>query len=254
MNYYLSTIAEDAAPVAREYGLGLEIAEYCTAWNMDERFAETDALVLTKLEGIQKRILHAPFNELFPCAIDPRARALAQDRYRQALALAQCYGADKVVIHGGYNPWLYYPQWYVEQSIAFWRDFIGEVPETMEICLENVLEETPQMLLDILDATEDPRLGLCLDVGHVNAYSPQPPMAWLEQCARHIRHFHMHNNLGDWDSHSALMEGSIPMAELLQRANVLCPEASVTMELRETAPSIRWLIESNLYGGASWKI
>ena len=36
--FYLSTIAADAAGTARQYAIGLEIAEYCTACNMDEHF------------------------------------------------------------------------------------------------------------------------------------------------------------------------------------------------------------------------
>ena len=31
---FLSTIASDAVRVAKVYGVNLEIAEYCTAWNM----------------------------------------------------------------------------------------------------------------------------------------------------------------------------------------------------------------------------
>ena len=80
--FYLSTISADAADTARRYGLGLEIAEYCTAYNMDGHFPETDAAVREKLAGIARATLHAPFSELFPCAIDPRARALAADRFR----------------------------------------------------------------------------------------------------------------------------------------------------------------------------
>ena len=106
---YLSTIAADAERQARCLNLGLEIAEYCTAWNMDERFPQTDSLVREKLNGVDRRIFHAPFNELFPCAIDPRARELAAFRYRQAMVLAESYGAEKIVIHGGYSPRLYYP-------------------------------------------------------------------------------------------------------------------------------------------------
>ena len=64
--FYLSTIAPDAAGIAREYGLGLEIAEYCTAWNMDEKFDAVDPDVQKKLEGITSSTLHAPYNELFP--------------------------------------------------------------------------------------------------------------------------------------------------------------------------------------------
>ena len=244
---YLSTIEEYAQDTARSYGLGLEIAEFCTAWNMDDKFTETDSLVRQKLEGIQNRILHAPFNELFPCAIDPKARELARERYRQAIRLAARYGARKVVIHGGYNPWIYYPVWYTEQSILFWEAFMKEVPEGVEICLENVLEEEPGMLLNIVRSVGDSRLGICLDVGHVNAYSRVPVEQWLETCARDIRHFHIHNNDGTWDTHSALDQGTIPMRDLLTRAEVLCPGATFTLELTKSASSLRWLQEEGLW-------
>ena len=71
-NVYLSTIAPDAVHMAKEYGIHLEIAEYCTAWNMDEKFGGVDQVVRKKLDGISQSVLHAPFNELFPCAIDWR--------------------------------------------------------------------------------------------------------------------------------------------------------------------------------------
>lgn len=240
-NIYISTIADDDAETARQYGLGLEIAEYCTAYNMDDHFAETDAVVQKKLEGIPRRILHAPFNELFPCAIDPKARELAKQRYVQAIRLAEHYGADKVVIHGGYNPWLYYPVWYVEQSILFWKDFLRGLSEGITICLENVLEEEPGMLLDIVKAVDDPRLRLCLDVGHVNAYSKISVMDWLEAQASYISHFHIHNNDGSWDTHQALMNGSIPMEEFLQKADLLCYNATFTLEVMEADASVCWM-------------
>ncbi len=242
--FYISTIAPDGAEVARKYGLGLEIAEYCTAWNMDEKFPETDATLREKLMGIPKRVLHAPFNELFPCAIDPKARALAAERYKQAIDLAKKYGAEKVIIHGGYNPRIYYPVWYVEQSVLFWKDFLQETD--MPIVLENVLEETPDMLLDIVKGVADPRLRLCLDVGHVNAYSGIPVMDWLKAWVPYLSHFHIHNNDGSCDSHCALMQGTIPMKELLLTARELCPDATFSLEVMEAEPSVKWL-EENLW-------
>ena len=44
-NLYLSTIAPDAVYMAKEYGIHLEISEYCTAWNMDEKFENVDQVV-----------------------------------------------------------------------------------------------------------------------------------------------------------------------------------------------------------------
>ena len=243
---YISTIASDAAAAAREFGLGLEIAEYCTAWNMDEHFPETHAAVTGKLAGVKNRLFHAPYNELFPCAIDLKARQLARDRYRQAIDLALSYGAKKVIIHGGHNPWLYYPVWYVEQSIPFWQEFMRDLPEGVELCLENVLEDEPYMLRDIVKAVDDPRLRLCLDVGHANAYSKIPVLQWLTDFAPWLSHFHIHNTPGDRDAHQALFDGTIPKAELLRRADELCPDATYTMEVLEAGPSVRWLIDANI--------
>ena len=244
-NIYLSTIADDASKIARKYGLGIEIAEYCTAWNMDDEFTATDASVQVKLDGIERKVLHAPFNELFPCAIDRKARALAADRYRQAIELAKRYGSTKVIIHGGYNPWIYYPVWYVEQSILFWKEFLKEDP-SVEIVLENVLETEPQWLLDIAKGVDDPRLKLCLDIGHVNAYSKIPLMDWLESWATYLSHFHIHNNDGSRDQHNALNDGNIPMKDFLLRAEELCPNATFTFELMKDEPSMKWLAENGL--------
>lgn len=242
--FYLSTISTDAADTARQYGLGLEIAEYCTAYNMDENFSETDAAVRKELVGITRTTLHAPFNELFPCAIDPRARRLAADRFREAIGLAKRYGADKVIVHGGYNPRIYYPCWYTEQSAIFWKDFLREDPG-VDIVLENVLEEEPSYLLDIVRTAEHPRLGLCLDVGHANAYSAVLVLEWLERFAPYLRHFHIHNNDGSFDAHAPLNAGSIPMKALLERALTLCPAATFALELPENAAQgARWLSEN----------
>ena len=244
-NIYLSTIADDASEIAGKYGLGIEIAEYCTAWNMDDDFTATDASVQVKLDGIERKVLHAPFNELFPCAIDKKARVLAADRYRQAIELAKRYGSPKVIIHGGYNPWIYFPVWYVEQSILFWKEFLREDPG-VEIVLENVLETEPQWLLDIVKGVDDPRLKLCLDIGHVNAYSKISVMDWLESWAPYLSHFHVHNNDGTRDQHNALDDGNIPMKEFLLRTEELCPNATFTFELMKDEPSMMWLAENGL--------
>ena len=239
---YLSTVDPRAGELARELGLGVEIAEYCTAWNMDREYPQTDERLRGALAGNPRRILHGPFNELFPCAIDPEARDLAARRYRQAIALARDYGADKVVIHAGFNPWLYYPVWFREQSAVFWREFLAEDPG-VEIVLENVLEQEPEWMTEILRAVDSPRLRLCLDVGHVNAYSPVDAAQWLRRCAPWISHFHLHNNNGTRDAHDPLFRGSIPMEELLTLAGDLCPEATFTLELPDAENSARELMK-----------
>ena len=238
---YISTIDEQAGDLARRYGLGIEIAEFCTAWNMDDRLAEAEKQVRAQVWDVPNRVLHAPFSELFPCAIDPLVRKTAAYRYRQAIALAKEYGAKKVIIHGGFYEKLYFPEWFTEQSILFWKDFLKEDPG-VDIVLENVLEPGPELLTQIVKAVDHPKLKLCLDVGHVNAYSKIPLLDWLEDCAPYLSHFHLHNNDGTRDTHSPLTEGTIPMGHLLEKINTLCPRATVTLELMEAESSVRWLL------------
>ena len=235
-----STVAEDALSAAKRCGSGLELAQFCTACNMDERFAQTDAEVKTMLKALSAPVLHGPFNELFPCAIDPKARGLAAERYRQAAELCPVYGCAKLVLHGGYNPKLYYPMWYIPESVKFWKSFMAQDPD-VTVCLENVFEETPEMLLEIAEAVDDRRIRLCLDLGHVNAYSAVPAETWLRIWAPYISHFHVHNNPGDADMHQCPGEGSLPMEELLHLAEELCPEATYTMEVLEAEKTAKWL-------------
>ena len=240
---YLSTIDSRAGDIARAAGLGVEIAEFCTAVNADEYFDAANARVLEQVRGVPRRALHGAFNELFPCAIDPLARKLAAYRYAQALELAARYGAGKVILHGGFSPKLYYPCWYVEQSVIFWREFLKTHPGKYEICLENVMEEEPETLLSIVSQVDDPRLRLCLDVGHVNCYSSLPASQWMAQWGDALSHLHLHNNDASVDSHGGLSRGSLPMEEIIRG---IAPHMTATLELIEIGDSIHWLKENGL--------
>lgn len=243
---YLSTVDDSAGVLAKKYGLGLELAEFCTAWNLDDCFPETDRRIQEESRGISRLTIHGPYNELYPCAIDRKARALAKERYLQTIEVAKRYDVRKIVFHGGFDPHLYFPIWFKEQSILFFRDFVKEIPEDMTIYLENVLEPEPGLLTEILQAVDDPRLFMCLDVGHAEAYSEHPALDWLRQAAPFIRHLHVHNNNGKVDSHSPLMEGIIPMEALFETIDTLCPQATVTLELPDAASSIAWMTEHHI--------
>lgn len=242
---YLSTIASDAVPASKKYGVNLEIAEFCTAWSMDEQFEAVDPEVREKLKHCRKSLLHGPFNELFPCAIDKKARSLAAERYWQAIELARRYGSEKVILHGGYHPLMYYPVWYIEQSVLFWKEFLREDPG-VQIVLENVLESDPQWLIEIVRQVDHPQLKLCLDIGHVNAYSEISVFHWLDQWSAFLSHFHIHNNDGSRDQHHAVFDGKIPVLDFLEQAEALCPDATFTLELMNAEPSMGWLCEKGV--------
>ena len=69
---YLSGIDGRAAQLARENGLGYEIADFCYAPVLEDPVRRAE--VRTQMAGIGRFWLHAPFAELAPCAIDPLVR------------------------------------------------------------------------------------------------------------------------------------------------------------------------------------
>ncbi|MBQ0058385.1 MAG: sugar phosphate isomerase/epimerase [Lachnospiraceae bacterium] len=243
---YISSIASDVRESAKRSGFGIEIAHYCDSTRLDEALPGLKAEAEADAVGIERRTLHAPFIELFPCAIDPLIRQVSWQRYKQAVDLALEHKAHTVIIHAGHNPKIHYPIWFTEQSVPFWKDFAREVPDGMTICLENVLETEPSYMADIIEGVNDPKIQMCLDVGHVNAYSPYTNDEWLERCAPIIKHFHIHNNDAVLDSHQMLAEGIIPMKELLLKAQDMCPQAEYTMEVLEAASSVDWMFEQGL--------
>ena len=244
---HLSGIDSAAPALARRYGIGYEVTAFCVAAALEDGAAA--AAAERETADIRRLWLHAPFAELHPCAIDPLVRDVALRRYRQTIAMARRLGITRVVIHDGFVPFVYFPEWFVEQSVDFWRGFLPEVPPDMTIALENVMDDSPDMLAAIMEGVDDPRLGVCLDVGHANTtVSKTPPMDWITPLAPWLRHVHIHNNFGDWDLHNPLGEGNIPMERALDTLLTDCPAATFTIENMNCAPSLDWLAARGYLG------
>ena len=167
---HLSGMDAYAVQLANKYQCGYEITAFSYAPMLED--AAAFSRVEAECEEIGSLWLHAPFAELIPCAIDPNVRANAMARFRQTTALAARLGVRRIVVHGGFIPYVYFPEWYVEQSICFWKEFLADAPDDLLLAVENVMEPGPEMLVEIARGVDDPRLGLCLDVGHARRRRP----------------------------------------------------------------------------------
>ena len=97
--------------------------------------------------------------------------------------------------------------------------------------------------MDIIRQVDDPRLRLCLDVGHANAeLSRTPVMEWVEVCRPYLRHLHLHNNAGGGDLHDPLKRGTIPVEQVLH-ALAREEHLTYTLETLQAEENVRWLLE-----------
>ena len=238
------------APLAAANGLGLEIAEFCITSNMDATFGEVLPHVESCAAAVKDKVIHAPYNELLPMAIDPKVAAVAKDRYDRTWEYCLRFGAGKMVVHANYYEEMYFSSWFIQRQADFWKRFLDGHPEDITVCIENVMETSPDAILGVLSEVDDPRMRMCLDVGHANL-TDIPPADWLKACSGYISHYHLHNNDGppasgrrSWgDRHAALGKGSIDMYGLLKTAEELTPGATAAVESYDPESSVEWLRE-----------
>lgn len=143
----------------------------------------------------------------------------------RSLELAAEIGADVLVIHPGRLPEEYLPfsQW-LERSREFLRFALGLLLPRAEkfqvkLALENLgngrdrgLVQTAEEHLAIL--AEFPGLWACFDLGHLHTLGGSPE-EYIRALSSRLVHVHLHDNLGDWDAHLPLDQGTAPWRETL---------------------------------------
>lgn len=251
---FVSTFSSNALEAIKKYGLGMEINHTCISEDLDDNVEKREQLLFNirndmQISGSDRMILHGPFTEIHPAAIDYRAKQLASRRLNEAFQVSHSLGINRMVVHSGWLPFIYFKEWQVEKSILFWEEFMADKPSDFNIYIENVLEDEPLMLLDMMKGFRDPRIGLCLDIGHANAMTcPEYSVEdWICVLSPYIRHFHIHNNHGTEDSHLPLQTGSMNMTNIFRIISDYCKDdVTYTIEAREAIPCIEWLIEKQL--------
>lgn len=247
---YVFQSSFQSAPLALSNYMGLELTELSLTGSLDQN-RDAALYAFRKNANAMQHLplaVHAPFSELFCHAIERRVVEIAQEMFSDTYCLAEEVGAEVMVVHTNHIASIYHPDWLVEHTISFWKEFLSHHPGKAVVTLENTIDETPELMTLIAQGADDPRLGICLDMGHANL-SGIPVEQWIRQMAPYIKHYHIHNNDGIhkgvlWfpsDNHGALGEGSLDMEHLLHLAEELTPDATVTLETSAVEPSIQWL-------------
>ena len=129
-------------------------------------------------------------------------------------------GIKHMVVHSGYIPNLYYKEWHLEKSVEFWKEYMADKPETFYLYIENVFEDEPYLLKNMIDDIGDTRVKMCLDTGHVNASSQKcySILDWIRELGDRIGHVHIHNNYGKRMNMDPFLQGIWIWKKLLKRS------------------------------------
>jgi len=156
--------------------------------------------------------LHGPFIDLSAGSRDPAIRAATRSRFEQLLNLVPVFRPRAVVCHAGYD-WKrygYFREEWIESSLDTWSWLAGSlVAQGSRLMLENVYENDPRDIRDILDPLKSLSVGFCLDAGHLLAFGQSELKPWLEGLGSYIAQLHLHDNNGRNDDHLPMGDGKI---------------------------------------------
>lgn len=159
-----------------------------------------------------RRTIHAPFQELFLGAPDIKVRQAAMERLEYAFDIASLYKPESIVLHLNYEDKRFgfvHAEWL--RNIVPNLEKLAQKAQKMKamLTLENVYEENPEAMAQVLSRLSGKNVFMCMDVGHVSAFSKASLREWLAKTNGFIRQFHLHDNDGKKDAHAPIGSGKI---------------------------------------------
>jgi len=217
---------------------------------------DLDACPCPQMERVAARLLssgrsvtfHAPFMDISPGSPDPRIRDVARHRLRQMIRLIPLFRPRTVVCHTGYDHRRYWHirDLWLKNSLGVWTEIAAGIQDHgARMMLENVYEQSPADMVDLLEYLTPLGVGFCLDVGHHAVFSTTPVADWVASLGPYLGQLHLHDNRGTRDEHLALGQGTIDFQGLLPLiAGTLPAPPVVTLEPhkeKDLLPSLRYL-------------
>jgi sugar phosphate isomerase/epimerase len=177
--------------------------------------------------------IHAPFMDLNPGSVDRSVRETTRLRVGQTLHCAELLRSKVVVFHPGYSRLTYgsaVDTW-VDNTVSFWQQQTDRISQAgCKVALENIFEEEPSTLLQVLQQLNSPHFGHCFDSGHFHMFATVSLETWFAALGGFIIESHLHDNHGTADEHLPLGEGEIDFRLVTNLLKCHTPQAIWTLE------------------------
>lgn len=188
--------------------------------------------------------IHATFMDLNPGSTDPLIRAATRQRVEQTLEIAAVLRPKVVVFHPGYNRIMHgsVRERWIENSVSFWQEQQDNIKAAgCRVAIENIFEEEPSTLLQLLEQLDRSLFGHCFDCGHFNMFATISLEEWFSALGDYIIESHLHDNHGGADEHLPVGEGEIDFTKVTDLLKQYAPDAIWTLEAHNKEHLIRSL-------------
>ena len=201
----ISTIDDLNIKELEALNIGVEIQDF-TEPNLS--IDEIDLIVGKYVKEVESfnglKALHGPFLDLKPSSPDKLIREVSYNRYFNTMEIAKKLQIDYLIFHSQINPYLNQPsirKLNNLQNKEFWERILKDISDYKGmILLENIFEETPVMLKELIEAIDLPNIKINLDIGHAKLGKVDLE-EWIKELKDYISYIHIHSNDGLYDLH-----------------------------------------------------
>lgn len=192
--------------------LGLEYAELVHQFPTE--FVSKDLLESYNL----KYSIHAPFMDVNIASLQEQSRINSVDQIKKSIDLANEIDAEAVVVHPGLATFLA-KKYFLDDVYKTANKSIKEIGEySKDLGILTTIENMPnfesmiyQNIEDLHETVTSLDMSMTLDIGHGNHVGYSADGMIFDS----IKHIHIHDNLGDDDTHLPLGEGNIDLKRIV---------------------------------------
>ncbi len=194
--------------------------------------------------GIQISQIHGPWRWP-PQDESPQEREERMDKMKRSVVITSLLGCDNLVIHPimpcGIEDLKYGKQqetW--DLNVEFFKSLLAFAKQYgITICLENMPMPyfsiaTPEKTLEFVKEINDDYFKICLDTGHVSIFPELSVGNEIRKLGNYIMVLHIHDNMGERDSHLYPTKGIIDWTEFVNALEEIGYDGVLSLE---TTPS-----------------
>ncbi len=229
-------------PKLEELNVGIELQSYglkgvSSPLLWEEKIKQHKKII----ENFSGRIsVHGPFVGIRQTHMDCLLKEAVKKRMQLVFEMAKELKPEILVFHSGIigdiKKWKLEDFW-LEETTNFWKTEIKKYEkEGIKIVIENLVEEEPDILIELCDTVNSDFFVLCLDIGHMNVFSKLSPSDWVKKMGKRLQYVHLHDNNGENDEHLPVGKGNIDFDSFFDSIKNREDDIIIALELDNSTP------------------
>ena len=223
---------ESWAKFFKQSGLIPEV--YLREKNLAEEVKKTVEKVVHWAAGMPSRpTLHAPWISADPVLFDAAIRKHWGNIIDRVIPITSHLQPRIIVCHPIFDKYRTkkgHSKW-IDENLRFF-DYILRHTESLnnKIGIENIYDERPDSILELMERIGSERVAFCFDTGHFNKFSKVSLAKWFKVLGDRLCEIHVHDNFGKHDEHLPAGEGNFPFSEMVRLLADMDRELIMTIE------------------------